>query len=149
MAIYSLIWFWTIFKNIGYTPSSMAKQDPILILNTIAQVIFDKKGMNTLILDVTQISTVTDYVVIAEGNVDRHVIAIAQAIVETLKPLGMTSYSAEGLQNGDWIVLDFYSIMVHLFMPGMRDRYQLEELWRAGKIVDSQINFPLESNTSS
>jgi ribosome-associated protein len=123
----------------------MTKFDPNLILNTIAQVIFDKKGMNTLILDVTGISTLTDYVVIAEGNVDRHVVAIGKAILETLKPLGITSYSTEGLQNGDWVVLDFYSIMVHLFMPGMRDRYQLEELWRAGKVVDSQINISVES----
>ena len=120
--------------------------DPILILNTIAQVIFDKKGINTLVLDVRGISTLTDYVIIAEGNVDRHVIAIAQAILQAVKPLGMTSYSTEGLQNGDWVVLDFYSIMVHLFMPGMRDRYQLEELWRAGKIVDLQINFSVESS---
>jgi ribosome-associated protein len=123
----------------------MKKFDPILILNTIAQVIFDKKGINTLILDVTGISTLTDYVVIAEGNVDRHVVAIGKAILETLKPLGIISYSTEGLQNGDWVVLDFYSIMVHLFMPGMRDRYQLEELWRAGKVIDSQITLSVES----
>jgi ribosome-associated protein len=116
------------------------RQEPFLILNTIAQAIYDKKGINTLVLDVTAISTITDYVVIAEGNVDRHVIAIAQGILAALKPLGVTAYSTEGMQNGDWVVLDFYIMMVHLFMPGMRERYQLEELWRAGKIVDLNID---------
>lgn len=121
------------------------RQDPLLILNTIAQTIYDKKGINILVLDVAAISTVTDYVVIAEGNVDRHVIAIAQGILSALKPLGLTPYSTEGMQNGDWVVLDFYTLMVHLFMPGMRERYQLEELWRAGKIVDLNIDVSVQN----
>lgn len=123
----------------------MVRQDPLVILNTIAQAIYDKKGINTLALDVTAISTVTDYVIIAEGNVERHVIAIAQGILAALKPLGFTPYSTEGMQNGDWVVLDFYTVMVHLFMPGMRERYQLEELWRAGKLVDLNIDISIQS----
>jgi ribosome-associated protein len=109
------------------------------ILNTIAQTIFDKKGINILALDVTGISTVTDYVLIAEGNVDKHVLSIAHAIVDALEPLGMRPFTEEGMKSGDWVVLDFFDVMVHLFMPGLRDKYQLEELWRMGKIIDLQI----------
>jgi ribosome-associated protein len=120
----------------------MHKEDPLSLLNVIAQTIFDKKGMNTLALDVTAISTVTNYVVIAEGNVDKHVLAIARAILDATRPLGQEPYSTEGLKHGDWVVLDFFTIMVHLFMPGMREKYQLEELWREGKIIDLEIQLP-------
>ncbi len=115
-------------------------QDYQLILNTIAQTIFDKKGINILVLDLRGISTIADFVVIAEGNVDRHVIAIGHAVEETLKEMGVRPVHVEGMQSGDWVVLDYLNIMVHLFMPGLRDKYQLETLWKAGKIVDVQID---------
>lgn len=115
-------------------------QEEQRILNTIAQVIYDKKGFNILALDVSGISTVTDYVLIAEGNVDKHVTAISQAILEALQGMGVRPFSTEGIKSGDWVVLDFFHIMVHLFMPGLRDKYQLEELWREGHIIDLQLN---------
>lgn len=109
------------------------------LLNTIAQVIFDKKGSNILALDLRGVSTITDYVVIAEGNVDRHVIAIANAVEQALAEIGVKTVHTEGLQVGDWVVLDYLQVMVHLFMPGMRDKYQLEKLWKEGAIVDLRI----------
>jgi len=116
------------------------------MLNSIAQIIYDKKGMNTLVLDVRGVSTITDYAVIAEGNVDKHVIAIAHAIQQGLSEQGEKPVYAEGMQIGDWVVLDYIDVMVHLFMPGLRDKYQLEKLWKEGKIVDVKINtVPSES----
>lgn len=114
-------------------------QDVQRLLNNIAQTIYDKKGINILALDVSGISTLTDYVLIAEGNVDKHVIAISKAILDTLEEMGEHPFSTEGIKSGDWVVLDFFHIMVHLFMPGLRDKYQLEELWRDGRIIDLQI----------
>ncbi len=126
------------------------KNDPKAILNLIAQTIYDKKGINMLALDVRGISTLTDYAIIAEGNVDRHVIGIAQALIEALKEIGVPIVHCEGLQSGDWVVLDFFNVMVHLFMPGLRDKYRLEDLWREGQIVDLQINVtPLNTGTYS
>ncbi len=109
------------------------------MLETIAQAIFDKKGVNTLALDVRGISSLTDYVLIAEGMVDRHVIALAHEILHVLKEKGERPLNTEGLQHGDWVVLDFGGYIVHLFMPGLRDKYKLEELYRQGKIVNLQI----------
>jgi ribosome-associated protein len=118
----------------------MNKADPIFYLNAIGQAIFDKKGSNILALDVHAISTLTDYVVIAEGNIEKHVAAIAQAIIDRMQQLGQTPVIVEGLKTGDWIVIDYLNIMVHLFMPGLRDKYQLEQLWKEGQIVDLQID---------
>lgn len=110
------------------------------MLNAISQAIFDKKGMNILALDVHEFSSITDYVIIAEGSVDRHVIAIARAVMDALQPLGEKPIHVEGLQTGDWIVLDYLHVMVHIFMPGVREKYQLEQLWKKGEIVDVSID---------
>jgi ribosome-associated protein len=118
----------------------MKKTDPLFYLNAIAQAIYDKKGVNILALDVHEFSSLTDYVIIAEGNMDKHVIAIADAVIAQLEKLGQTSLYTAGLQTGDWVVIDYLNIMVHLFMPGLRDKYQLEQLWREGHIVDLQID---------
>ncbi len=115
-------------------------KDPLFFLNEIGQAIFDKKGTNILALDVREISTLTDYVVIAEGNIDKHVVAIAETIIERLNKLGQPPVYVEGMRTGDWVVIDYLHIMVHLFMPGLRDKYQLEKLWREGEIVDLQID---------
>ncbi len=110
-------------------------------LNKAAQIIVDKKGFNILALDVRGLSSITDYILIAEGNVDRHVAAIAHAIMEGMgeKPLYV-----EGLQTGDWVVIDYSEIMIHLFMPGLREKYQLERLYPDSKIVELDIDYSNE-----
>jgi ribosome-associated protein len=128
----------------------MTKPDPLFYLNAIAQAIFDKKGSNILALDVHEISSLTDYVIIAEGNVDKHVISIANGVIDQLQKLGQTPIYVEGMKTGDWIVIDYLHIMVHIFMPGLRDKYQLEQLWREGHIVDLQIDVtPKESSAAA
>ena len=114
-------------------------EDNIKNLNTAAQTIFDKKGVNILALDVRGVSSLTDYVLIAEGSVDRHVIAIARELMQTLKEGGEKPIYVEGLEAGDWVVLDYLDYMIHLFSPGLRDKYQLEELFRDGEIVELNI----------
>jgi ribosome-associated protein len=118
----------------------MTKPDSIFYSNAIAQAIFDKKGFNILALDIREISSLTDYVIIAEGNIEKHVSAIAEAVIEKLEKLGHRPLYVEGIKEGDWVVIDYLHIMVHLFMPGFRDKYQLEQLWKEGSIVDLQID---------
>lgn len=108
-------------------------------LQIIAQAIYDKKGMNAITLDLRGISSLADYFIIAEGNVDRHVKAIAGEVRETLKSLGWQPFHAEGEASGDWIVLDYGEIMIHLFTPELRERYALERLWKQSKIVNVKI----------
>lgn len=114
-------------------------ENPIEKLQAIAQIIFDKKGFNILALDVKGISSLTDYVLIAEGNVDRHVIALAKEVMEKLEKAGEKPLYVEGLESGDWIVIDYFDFMIHIFMPGLRDKYNLEELFREGKVVDLKL----------
>ncbi len=121
------------------------KRTELEILNLIAQVIYDKKGINILALDVQGLSNIADFLLIAEGNVDRHVTAIARSVVEELHERGENPTHVEGLQTGDWAVLDYSGIMVHLFMPGYREKYSLEKLWSESKIVDLEIDISKSS----
>lgn len=122
----------------------MTKQDK-KNLNIISQALFDRKGFNILALDVRGISTMTDYYVIAEGSVDRHVKALCTAVKEKLKETGLSLFHIEGEQDGDWIVMDCGEIVVHLFVPELREKYALEELWTKAKIVDVAIDVSEES----
>lgn len=116
-------------------------------LNYIAQTLFDKKGFNILVIDVRNISTMTDFCVIAEGNVDRHVKALAMTLRDAMKKHeGRGHCHMEGEQAADWIVLDYGDIVIHLFTPEMREKYNLEDLWKKGQVVDVKIVIPKGKN---
>ncbi len=115
------------------------KLDTAYALHLAAQTIFDKKGFNILALDVRDVSSMTDFFLIAEGTVDKHVGTLAQAIEQKLKEQGDLPLHVEGLSEGDWVVLDYLEIAIHLFTPGLRDKYRLEELWSDGKIIDLKL----------
>ncbi len=108
-------------------------------LDRIAQVLYEKKGSNILALDVREISSLTEFYIIAEGNVERHVGSLARSVIDEMSAIGLKCFYSEGLQVGDWVVLDFGHIVVHLFHPDLRERYALEEIWRRGEIVDLKI----------
>lgn len=108
------------------------------LLKIITKVIEDKKGNNPVVLDVRSISTLTDYFVFAEGNVNVHVNAIANAIIETMKEHRVSPLRVEGAHS-DWIVLDYGFIIIHLFVASIRELYCLEELWRDGFIITSNL----------
>lgn len=110
------------------------------LLNEVAQAIYDKKGFNILVLDVRGVCSMTDYFIIAEGTVDRHVKAISQAIAEQLAKKGHRPFHIEGEREGDWVVLDYTDFIVHLFTPDLREKYALEELWHEGKVIDVKID---------
>lgn len=107
----------------------------------LAQAIYDKKGFNILALDVRGISSMTDYFLIAEGRVDRHVRALATVVMDLAEEEGLELAHVEGSREGEWIVVDCYEIVIHLFGPQLRAKYQLEQVWKEGSVID----LPLES----
>lgn len=111
------------------------------LLHILGQVLHDKKAANILALDVRQISNMTDFLLIAEGSVDRHVQALAQAVSEELLRLGFPIHSIEGMEEGEWVVLDGWDVMIHLFVPDFRQKYQLERLWDRAEIIDLKIDW--------
>ena len=110
------------------------------MLHSICQKIYDKKGFNILTLDVRGVSNITDYFIVAEGNVEKHVQALSSAIIDELQSqLKLKPFRTEGERVGDWIVLDYGEVMVHLFISDLREKYALEQVWKEGKIVDVPV----------
>ncbi len=101
-----------------------------------AQVILDNRGRNLLILDVSQQTAMFDYFVIASGTSRRQLHAISEEIDDVLeKQLGDQRMGIEGYDESRWIVLDYGSIVVHLFDEETRAYYDLESLWADGQTV--------------
>ena len=116
----------------------MSKEE-IKMLQEIAQTIYDKKGFNIVAIDVKKHSSLTDYFIIAEGSVERHVSALASSVKEKIKEMGGHILHMDGDQSGDWVVMDCGQILIHLFVPTLRDKYSLEEFLHEGEIVDLNI----------
>lgn len=108
-------------------------------LQSAAQVIYDKKGFNIMAVDVHEFSTMTDYFLVAEGSVERHVASLASNLLDFLREKGVDPLHVEGQKTGDWVVLDYGDFVIHLMETEMREKYRLEEIWKQGKIVDLKI----------
>lgn len=117
---------------------------PSECIKEIVQALYDKKGSNILVLDVRNICSMADFFIVAEGTVAQHVKALASYLIETTKPLCGAPKHVNGQQYADWMVLDYGDLVIHLFIPELRQYYALEQLWREGKIVDVPINIKEE-----
>ncbi|MEM8727788.1 MAG: ribosome silencing factor [Chlamydiota bacterium] len=102
----------------------------------IVRTLFDRKSSNIIAIDLKGISSMTDYVIIADGNVERHVIALAGEVEAIMRDVGEKPTHVEGIGNGNWVALDYFQVVIHLFIPEMREKYRLERLWPDGKVME-------------
>ncbi len=105
--------------------------DPQSLAKTLARLIDSKKGEEIVIFDLRDISPITDYFVIANGLSDIHIRTIAHVLTEYETP-----DHVEGLEGASWVLLDFFDVIVHLFMKETREFYGLERLWGDAPQVD-------------
>lgn len=96
----------------------------------------DTKAEDVVILDVRDLNTFTDYFVIMNGKSTRHVQALAEAVEGKLRSKRVKESSAEGLQEGMWVLLDFGDVVVHVFYHEQREFYDIEGLWSGAKQIE-------------
>ncbi|HUY96918.1 MAG TPA: ribosome silencing factor [Verrucomicrobiae bacterium] len=108
---------------------------PLQLSRLIADAALDRKARDVVRIDVRQRTTLADYFVICEGDTDRQVRAIAEAMVEQGRHRGNAALSATGTDEGSWACLDFDSVIAHVFLPGERAYYDLEGLWGPARPV--------------
>ncbi|KOR29582.1 hypothetical protein TI03_01985, partial [Achromatium sp. WMS1] len=89
----------------------------------------DIKAKNLEVIDVRGKTTITDVMIIVSGTSSTHVKAIAELVVVRAKESGVQPLGMEGLQRGEWALIDLNDIIVHVMLPQVRDYYQLERLW--------------------
>ena len=97
----------------------------------------DRKGVDTIVIDVAEVLVVTDFFVITHGNNPRQVRAITEGVEEALKATGGPSpVRMEGADDRQWVLLDYGAFVVHVFDAERRDFYKLERLWGDCPVVD-------------
>ena len=105
------------------------------IAHTIVNTLEEKKGEEILLLDIQKIANFTDYFIICSGTSDRMLDALVDAVVQKVNQEHQINGKIEGKPEGGWMLIDFGSILVHLFSSDQRKYYQLEDLWKEGKIL--------------
>ena len=108
---------------------------PKELLFSTVQILDKKKGMDIKALEITEISSVADYFLLATGTSSTHIRALADEVDEELSKLGVQPDHIEGKTTG-WILLDYKSVVVHIFTQSERELFNLEKLWGDGKEVD-------------
>ncbi len=106
----------------------------------IAGYIDDKKGRDIQILDVRHLSSIADYFVIASGTSNTHVNAIAEGVIDELREKGIQIGHKEGRRGGNWILLDYLDVIVHVFTPAERDFYDIERIWSDAEKLELNID---------
>ncbi len=89
----------------------------------------DMKANDIRCLDVRHLTSVTDTMIIAGGRSDRHVRALADAVLERAEAAGVSPLGVEGQDAGEWVLVDLADVVVHLMLPRVRDFFNLEKLW--------------------
>lgn len=103
-----------------------------------------KKGLNILLLDLSQLSSYTDYLVICSGTSDRQVQAITDSMIKALKDKGEKRPRVEGYDQGHWVLIDCGDVVVHVFYEAVRHAYDLETLW----LDAPKTNYPLKKKAT-
>jgi ribosome-associated protein len=94
------------------------------------------KGKDIVRLDVRDLTTVTDYMVVASGTSNRHVKALAEAVADKSKAAGHRPSGIEGENGSEWVLLDLGDALVHVMLPRVREFYNLEKLWSLSPTKD-------------
>jgi ribosome-associated protein len=97
--------------------------------NLVIDALDDLKGVNIVDLDVTALTDVMDYLVIASGTSNRHVKSLAENVLMRAKEAGHRPLGVEGQGGAEWVLVDFGDVVVHVMLPAARDFYDLERLW--------------------
>jgi len=89
----------------------------------------DHKGLEPVILEVKGLCSFADYFIVCSGGSRRHVLALAQHLDEALSKAGARPLGVEGMEEGQWVLLDFIDVVIHIFSQPLREFYNLEGLW--------------------
>ncbi|MBT8422627.1 MAG: ribosome silencing factor [Gammaproteobacteria bacterium] len=92
----------------------------------------DLKARDVSVFDVRDMTSVTDYLLIATGTSDRHVRSLSDKLIQNVKQAGLSPLGVEGQDSGEWVLIDLNDVIVHVMQPRTREFYKLEDLWTLG-----------------
>lgn len=103
--------------------------DSKALSNLVVEALEDVKAKDIVKLDVSELTTVTDFMIVASGTSNRHVKALADAVAEKAREAGHKPDGVEGESGSEWVLLDLGDALVHVMLPSVREFYNLEKLW--------------------
>ena len=107
------------------------------LVTLVEDALNELKALDTCVLNVVRLTSVTDHMVISSGTSSRHVRSIADKVIEKAKAAGRVPLGVEGQQYGEWVLVDLGDVVVHLMQPKVRNFYNLEKLWNMETQPDS------------
>ncbi|MBR4949560.1 MAG: ribosome silencing factor [Clostridia bacterium] len=107
-----------------------------LILKTAVEALEEVKGEDIKVIKIDELTVLADYFIIATGNSTTQIKALADRVDQQLSLKGIEPYHREGFSSGSWILLDYNSVVIHIFHPETRDFYNLEKLWNDGEVIN-------------
>ena len=112
--------------------------NPKEIAAVAAKALDDKKGVDIALLEITDVTTLADHFLICTGTSNTHVKSLCDAVEEALDNAGEPALRREGHRSGTWVLLDYGSLVVHVFTEETRQFYDLERLWSDAKRIDPE-----------
>ena len=109
------------------------------IIKAVYNALDDKKGIDIKVLDISEISVMADYFIIASGSNKSQVQALADNVEEEMLKLDIHCKQVEGYPSGNWILMDYGDFIVHVFNQDDRLFYDLERIWKDGKLVEIEM----------
>lgn len=113
-----------------------------ILAKKIAELAAEVKAINIKILDLTKLSAFTDFFVVCTGSSNRQVCAIADKVVEELKKQDVRPHSKEGYEQGDWVLVDYSDVVLHVFSEESRKHYDLEGFWERAPAMGAKEKKP-------
>lgn len=124
----------------AFSPGSERSETVSHALKLVLESLEDSKAEDILPINIAGKSALGDFMVIASGRSNRHVAAIADHLIDAMKAAGLGPLRVEGLESGDWVLLDGGDIIVHVFRPEIREFYNLEKMWAAPDLEEGTLH---------
>nr|WP_149759686.1 ribosome silencing factor [Mesorhizobium albiziae] len=123
------------------SPIGISRNDELSrSIKTVLASLEDSKAENIVSIDIQGKSSLGDYMVVASGRSHRHVAAVADQLLKTLKDAGYGNARVEGLAAADWVLVDAGDIIVHVFRPEVREFYNIEKMWQAPDLEEETVH---------
>lgn len=114
--------------------------ESVRLIETAVAALEEVKAYDIKVLEVSRITALFDYIIIASADSNRQTRALANNVQEKIKAAGGRVYNQEGEQSGEWVLVDLGDAIVHIMQPAVRDYYNLEALWDEAKAVNDTAN---------
>ncbi|WP_339844953.1 ribosome silencing factor [uncultured Halopseudomonas sp.] len=114
------------------------------MVKVIEDALDELKAKDVVRIDVRELTSVTDFMIIASGTSNRHVSALSDNVLEKAKAAGNRPLGVEGKESGEWVLVDLGDIVVHVMQPATRQFYDLERLWQSAESRRAQQQQPSE-----